>query len=116
MRAGVSVSTRIATALVDGYPRAVLMQSTEQPTFELRPPLADAWPTPGVAKAAMRRMRTAVKLRMAIQPPCRRRITVAYSGMFPCFRLGVSTRLVCSVSSARISFGRVSWGMITSSM
>ena len=42
MRAGVSVSTRIATALVDGYTRAVRMQSTAQPTFELRSPLADA--------------------------------------------------------------------------
>jgi hypothetical protein len=40
----------------------------------------------------------------------------AYSGMFPCLRFGVSTRLVFSVSRARISFGRVSWGMITSSM
>ncbi len=39
-----------------------------------------------------------------------------YSGMLPCLRLGVSTRLVCSVSSARISRGRVSCGTITSSM
>ena len=39
-----------------------------------------------------------------------------YSGMFPCLRFGVSTRLVWSVSSARISFGRVSCGTITSSM
>ena len=39
-----------------------------------------------------------------------------YSGMLPCLRLGVSTRLVWSVSSARISFGRVSCGTITSSM
>ena len=34
----------------------------------------------------------------------------------PVLSLGVSTRFVCSVSSARISFGRVSCGMITSSM
>jgi hypothetical protein len=32
----------------------------------------------------------------------------AYSGIFPCLRFGVSTRFVCSVSSARISLGRVS--------
>jgi hypothetical protein len=38
------------------------------------------------------------------------------SGMLPCFRFGVSTRFVFRVSSARISFGRVSCGMITSSM
>jgi hypothetical protein len=38
------------------------------------------------------------------------------SGMLPCFRFGVSTRFVFSVSNARISFGRVSCGMITSSM
>ncbi len=41
---------------------------------------------------------------------------VDYSGMFPCFRFGVSTRFVWSRSSARISLGRVSCGMITSSM
>jgi hypothetical protein len=39
-----------------------------------------------------------------------------YSGMLPCLRFGCSMRLVCSVRSARISFGRVSWGTITSSM
>ena len=39
-----------------------------------------------------------------------------YSGMFPCLRFGPCTRFVCSVSSALISFGRVSWGTITSSM
>ena len=38
------------------------------------------------------------------------------SGMFPCFRFGCSTRLVCSVRRARISFGRVWRGSITSSM
>ena len=39
-----------------------------------------------------------------------------HRGMFPCLRFGRSTRLVWSVSSARISFGRVSCGTITSSM
>jgi hypothetical protein len=39
-----------------------------------------------------------------------------YSGMLPCLRFGPATRLFCSVSSAVISFGRVSCGMITSSM
>ena len=38
------------------------------------------------------------------------------SGMFPCLRFGPATRLVPSVSSAVISFGRVSCGTITSSM
>ena len=37
------------------------------------------------------------------------------SGMFPCFRFGACTRLVSSVSSAVMTFGRVSWGTITSS-
>jgi hypothetical protein len=36
--------------------------------------------------------------------------------MFPCFRFGCSTRLVWRVRSARISFGRVSCGTMTSSM
>ncbi len=40
----------------------------------------------------------------------------SHRGMLPCFRFGCSTRLVCSVRRARISFGRVSWGTITSSM
>ncbi len=40
----------------------------------------------------------------------------AQSGMLPCLRLGPWTRLVRSVSSAAISFGRVSCGTITSSM
>ena len=44
------------------------------------------------------------------------RIAPRYSGMLPCFRFGRSTRLVCSVRRARISFGRVSCGTITSSM
>jgi len=39
-----------------------------------------------------------------------------YSGMLPCLRCGWATRLVCRVRSARISFGRVSCGSITSSM
>jgi hypothetical protein len=43
-------------------------------------------------------------------------LRATYSGMFPCLRFGMSTRFVCSVSSARISLGRVSCGMITSSM
>jgi hypothetical protein len=38
------------------------------------------------------------------------------SGMLPCLRFGPGSRLVCSVSSAVISFGRVSCGTITSSM
>ena len=38
------------------------------------------------------------------------------SGMLPCLRFGPCTRLVRSVSSAAISFGRVSCGTITSSM
>ena len=37
-------------------------------------------------------------------------------GMLPCLRCGWGTRLVCSVRSARISFGRVWRGSITSSM
>ena len=40
----------------------------------------------------------------------------AYSGIFPCLRFGVATRLVWRVSRARIRRGRVSWGTITSSM
>ena len=40
----------------------------------------------------------------------------AQSGMLPCLRCGPGSRLVCSVSSAAMSFGRVSCGMITSSM
>ena len=39
-----------------------------------------------------------------------------YSGMFPCLRFGPASRLLCSVRSAMISFGRVSCGTITSSM
>jgi hypothetical protein len=38
-----------------------------------------------------------------------------YSGMFPCLRRGPGSRFVCSVSSAVITFGRVSCGTITSS-
>ena len=37
------------------------------------------------------------------------------SGMLPCFRLGACTRLVSSVSSAEMTFGRVSCGTMTSS-
>src|SRR3989442_6206401 len=40
----------------------------------------------------------------------------SYNGMFPCLRFGPGTRFVWSVSSARISLGRVSCGTITSSM
>ncbi len=40
----------------------------------------------------------------------------AQSGMLPCLRLGPGSRLLWSVCSAVISFGRVSWGTITSSM
>ncbi len=36
--------------------------------------------------------------------------------MLPCLRLGCSTRFVCRVRSARISFGRVWCGSMTSSM
>ena len=39
-----------------------------------------------------------------------------YSGMLPCLRFGPGSRLVSSVSSAVMTFGRVSWGTITSSM
>ena len=38
------------------------------------------------------------------------------SGMLPCLRFGPGSRLVSSVSSAVMSFGRVSWGTMTSSM
>jgi hypothetical protein len=38
-----------------------------------------------------------------------------YSGMLPCLRRGPGWRLVSSVRSAVITFGRVSCGMITSS-
>ena len=38
-----------------------------------------------------------------------------YSGMLPCLRCGEASRFVSSVSSAVMSFGRVSWGTITSS-
>jgi hypothetical protein len=38
-----------------------------------------------------------------------------YSGMLPCLRCGPGSRLVCSASSAVMTFGRVSWGTITSS-
>ena len=54
--------------------------------------------------------------RVDLAPPEGGNSTVDYSGMFPCLRFGISTRLVCSLSSARISLGRVSWGTITSSM
>ena len=43
-------------------------------------------------------------------------LVALHSGMFPCLRFGCSTRLVCSVRRARISFGRVWCGSITSSM
>ena len=43
-------------------------------------------------------------------------LVALHSGMLPCLRFGCSTRLVCRVRSARISFGRVSCGSITSSM
>jgi hypothetical protein len=36
--------------------------------------------------------------------------------MLPCLRFGWATRLVCNVRRARISFGRVSAGSMTSSM
>ncbi len=39
-----------------------------------------------------------------------------YNGMFPCFFGGFVSRLFCNISSAAISFGRVSCGSITSSM
>ena len=42
--------------------------------------------------------------------------SATYSGMLPCLRFGWSTRLVCSMRRARISFGRVWRGSITSSM
>jgi hypothetical protein len=38
------------------------------------------------------------------------------SGMFPCLRFGPGSRFVSSVCSAVMTFGRVSWGTITSSM
>jgi|ERR1039458_5924637 hypothetical protein len=38
-----------------------------------------------------------------------------YNGMFPCFFGGFLSRLVCSISSAWISFLRVSLGWITAS-
>ena len=40
----------------------------------------------------------------------RRRCEAIYSGMLPCLRFGPGSRLVSSVSSAVISFGRVSCG------
>jgi hypothetical protein len=39
----------------------------------------------------------------------------SYSGMLPCLRFGVGARLVCSMSNAAMTFGRVSCGTMTSS-
>ena len=54
--------------------------------------------------------------RVPSQAPVCAESAPAYSGMLPCLRLGCATRLVSSVSSAVITFGRVSCGTITSSM
>ena len=40
----------------------------------------------------------------------------AHRGMFPCFRLGPGSRLLCERVQGLISRGRVSWGTMTSSM
>jgi hypothetical protein len=70
---------------------------------------------PALTKPATRSRRYAANpLRKASAGAAYRKRRV-YSGMFPCLRFGVSTRFVCSVSSARISFGRVSCGTTTSS-
>jgi hypothetical protein len=41
---------------------------------------------------------------------------ISYSGIFPCFLGGLVSRLFSSSDKARMSFGRVSEGSITSSM
>ena len=63
-------------------------------------------------------MRTMPSYRRHAPPPQapRRSLDRSYSGMLPCLRRGPSSRLVCSVCSAVIILGRVSCGMITSSM
>jgi hypothetical protein len=44
------------------------------------------------------------------------RETSGYSGMFPCFLRGIVSPLFASIRKARITFGRVSCGSITSSI
>ena len=43
-------------------------------------------------------------------------VASSYSGMLPCFLLGMRSRLFWSISSERMSFQRVSRGSMTSSM
>ena len=68
-------------------------------------------PTRCGCRSAKRRSRCALVRRRAAAT-----FAEPYSGMLPCLRLGPGSRLVCSVRSAVISRGRVSWGTITSSM
>ena len=66
-------------------------------------------------RADRRRLhRHALHLAPAPRRPADRR-RAHQSGMFPCFRFGACTRFVSSVSSAVMTFGRVSWGTMTSS-
>ena len=61
--------------------------------------------------------REAAQRRTRPRPPrCPETAGRPYSGMLPCLRFGWSTRLLCSMRSALISFGRVWRGSITSSM
>ena len=55
------------------------------------------------------------ELQVLPQRRLRRASTARHSGMLPCFLGGSSWRLVRSISSARITLGRVSSGRITSS-
>ena len=74
----------------------------------------------GGARAARRRplarrRRDARVHAAARSPGVGRRLAFGDSGMLPCLRCGEASRFVSSVSSAVMSFGRVSWGTITSS-
>ncbi len=68
-------------------------------------------PPPRRRRGRYRRPRRSAATSTPRQPRSR-----SYSGMLPCLRFGCGTRLLCSIRSALISFGRVSRGSITSSM
>lgn len=61
----------------------------------------------------VRRRKRLRHLASACQLPAR---FTGYSGMFPCFLRGMVSTLFANIRSARITFGRVSRGSITSSI
>jgi hypothetical protein len=97
--------------------------STSRPTASSSRPTAGATTglgrlraRPGQGRRPRRRGPPGAALHQASdrrRPGHRRR--ARQSGMLPCFRFGACTRLVSSVSSAEMTFGRVSCGTITSS-